>query len=503
MAQETFVKPVSDAATKMKRDIGWQDAVWIVSSASSGVLLSIGSIAATVGPPSWLVWVAATLLALLHMPIYAEISGMFPNRSGGVSVYGAVAWQRYGKFFAPLNIWCNWLGWMPSGAVVGAIAGSYIVSAFFSGTPFASFSWTLLDLSAILPGIALKLDGSIVSGAVVMLLAFLLQHTGVLRMTRWQSLLVGLTIVPLLILTIVPVLSGKINWSHFAPFLVEGTTSWSDPEAFRLIMGSLFIATWTTFSCEVALCYVREFKAPQTDTIRATIASGLVSLFSYGVLPFVFLGVVGMSVLRDPEVVAGNPQIAILAMADMTLGTGLGKWVAVDLIMVMLLMIVPSIASSSRTLYQASLEGWLPKYLSRVNRAGSPVGATWTDFTVNMLLLLLGNPLFVLAASNVVYLTGVLFNLGAAWIHRRDRPDHQRPYRTPNWMMYGLVPVLFIADLSLIVFGANVFEPNTLLYGAIALLSVIPLFWYRHYFVDKGIWPEGVRDVMDAETPLL
>jgi amino acid transporter len=502
MTQEKLAQPTLDSDAQMKREIDWRDAVWIVSSASSGVLLSIGSIAASVGPPSWLVWTGATLLALLHMPIYAEISGLFPNRSGGVSVYGAVAWQRYGKFFAPLNIWCNWLGWMPSGAVVGAIAGSYIVSAFFSNTPFASFSWTLLDLSAFLPGIMLKLDGSIVSGAVVMLLAFLLQHSGVLRMTRWQALLVGLTIVPLLILTIVPVLTGKINWSYFSPFLVDGTTSWSDPEAFRLVMGGLFIASWTTFSCEITMCYVREFKTPQTDTVRATIASGLVSLFAYGVLPFVFVGVVGMSVLRDPEVVAGNPQIAILKMADMTLGTGLGKWIAVDLILVMLLMIVPSIASSSRTLYQASLEGWLPKYLSRVNRAGSPVGATWTDFTVNMLLLLLGNPLFVLAASNMVYLTGVLFNLTAAWIHRVDRPHYQRPYRAPNWIMYGLVPILLIMDFSLIVFGANVFEPNTILYGSIGLLSVIPLFWYRHYFVDKGVWPQVVHDVMDAETLL-
>jgi amino acid transporter len=360
-----------------------------------------------------------------------------------------------------------------------------------------------LDLSAILPGITLKLDGSIVSGAVVMLVAFLLQHSGVLRMTRWQALLVGLTIAPLLLLIIVPVFTGKINWSYFAPFLVDGTTSWSDPQAFRLIMGSLFIASWTTFSCEITMCYVREFKKPQTDTVRATIASGLVSLVAYGILPFVFVGVVGMSILRDPEVVAGNPQIAILKMADMTLGTGLGKWIAVDLILVMLLMIVPGIASSSRTLYQASLEGWLPKYLSRVNRAGSPVGATWTDFTVNVLLLLLGNPLFVLAASNVVYLIGVLFNLTAAWIHRIDRPHHHRPYRAPNWMMYGVVPLLLVSDAALIIFGANVFEPNTLLYGLIALFSVIPIFCYRHYFVDKGIWPQAVREVMDAETPLL
>jgi len=39
---------------------------------------------------------------------YAEMAGMFGNKSGGTSVYGATAWLRYGKLIAPMSVWCNW-----------------------------------------------------------------------------------------------------------------------------------------------------------------------------------------------------------------------------------------------------------------------------------------------------------------------------------------------------------------------------------------------------------
>ena len=44
---------------------------------------------------------------------YAEIAGLFPNKSGGASIYGAAAWVRYSKLIAPLSVWCNWFAWSP------------------------------------------------------------------------------------------------------------------------------------------------------------------------------------------------------------------------------------------------------------------------------------------------------------------------------------------------------------------------------------------------------
>jgi hypothetical protein len=45
-----------------------------------------------------------------------------------------------------------------------------------------------------------------------------------------------------------------------------------------------------------------------------------------------------------------------------------------------------AMAGSSRTLYQGSRDGWLPKYLGHVNATAPPPSAMWTDFGFNVFL---------------------------------------------------------------------------------------------------------------------
>ena len=42
------------------------------------------------------------------------------------------------------------------------------------------------------------------------------------------------------------------------------------------------------------------------------------------------------------------------------------------MILALMLSIMTAMAGSSRTLYQGSVDGWLPRYLSRVNDHGAP-----------------------------------------------------------------------------------------------------------------------------------
>jgi amino acid transporter len=494
----TYTPEIAETPGGMRRQINWVDAFWIVSGASTLILFSIGSMAGIVGTPSWAIWGASTLIGFIQLFVYAEISGMFPNRSGGAAVYGAIAWRRFGKFFAPFSIWCNWLGWSPVLAIGASIAGSYIVSAFFgSDSAIGQFSVTLLDLSFI--GIKFQLNASILIGMAILFLAFYLQHSGVLRMARLQFLIAVLSLVPILLLSVVPLLTGKVDWSHFVPFIPKDTQSWWSPEAFTLVMGGMFIAAWTTYACETSMCYVSEFRDPNKDTIRAVVSSGLLGLVAFTALPFVFLGVLGMN---DPDLVAADPQAAMVKMAELTFGHGIGIWVTILLIMALILSIVTAMAGGSRTLYQSSVEGWLPKYLSKLNSHGAPTNAMWTDLVFNLILLTLGSPIFVLAASSVAYVIFVAMNLNAAWIHRIDRPNHYRPFRAPDWLIYVVAPLLSILNIAFIIFGANVFAPNALWYGLGAVLLIVPIFYYRHYVVDKGEWPAEAQEDLGIEQPL-
>ena len=48
-------------------------------------------------------------------------------------------------------------------------------------------------------------------------------------------------------------------------------------------------------------------------------------------------------------------------------GPLIGAVVVIMLVLALVLSLITSMAGSSRTLYQASVDGWLPKYLSKVN----------------------------------------------------------------------------------------------------------------------------------------
>src|SRR5579864_1039792 len=116
----------------LQRTLTWRDAFWVACGVPAYVLFSIGAIAATVGQPAWLVWVLSVLMGFVQAFTYAEIAGLFPNKSGGASVYGAIAWLRYSKLVAPVSVWCNWFAWSPVLAIGSGLAAGYILSGLFA-----------------------------------------------------------------------------------------------------------------------------------------------------------------------------------------------------------------------------------------------------------------------------------------------------------------------------------------------------------------------------------
>lgn len=161
----------------------------------------------------------------------------------------------------------------------------------------------------------------------------------------------------------------------------------------------------------------------------------------------------------------------------------------------LILSIMTAMAGSSRTLYQGSVDGWLPRYLSHVNAHGAPTRAMWTDLCFNMILLLMSDNVFVLAASNVGYIIFNWMNLNAGWIHRIDRPNWPRPFRCPTWLL-ATGGVLSFINAIFLGMGANTWGAGTLATGCVFAALIVPVFLYRHYVQDKGRFPEAMRDDM-------
>lgn len=507
----------------MQRKIDWTGAFWVASGVPALVLFSIGAIAATVGKAAWVVWAVSIAFGFLQAFTYAEIAGLYPNKSGGASVYGAMAWLRYSKFIAPISVWCNWFAWSPVLSIGSGLAAGYVLLALFpADAAINTWQITLLDLGAIKTGLTLRINATFVLGTAILLTVFAIQHGGILRSAKTQKVLAFAALFPLMLVALVPLVTGDVvSTQALSNLLPVNPLAWDkglaidgawDTAGWTLMAGGLFIAAWSTYGFETAVCYTSEFKDPKNDTFKAIFFSGLLCIAVFVLVPLAFQGYFGLGKVVTAPVVGADgaitnavydgilaPEIysgigVAAAMASIIgAGPAITNVLIAMMILALVLAIMTSMAGSSRTLYQASSDGWLPRYLSKVNEHGAPTAAMWTDLCFNLILLMLSDYVFVLAASNVGYIIFNFLNLNAGWIHRMDRSNWERPYKAAGWLL-AVGALLAFVNAFLMGMGANVWGAGTLMTGLVVAALVIPVFLYRHYVEDGGVFPAGTAD---------
>ena len=543
-------------AGELHRTLNWKGAFWVAAGVPPLVLFSIGGIAGVAGKAAFLVWIISMIMGFLQSFTYAEMAGMFSKKSGGASIYGATAWLRYSKLIAPLSVWCNWFAWSPVLSLGCVIAAGYILNALYpipmaesqavldwvsanlasytaetasvveymaanAGTAVqdaitavagsdgvaaltpAVRSWEALAVN--IPGLgALHFNSTFVVGAILMLVIFAIQHRGIASTARAQKWLAIIVLVPLLLVGLVPILTGAIDYTNVTGILppssaYSGVDGAWNIGGWTLFLGGLYIAAWSTYGFETAVCYTAELKNPRTDTFKAIFYAGLLCCLFFFLIPFAFQGVLGQSGMLAPGIVDGSGIAE--ALGNMVGGGKVITQIFVILmIMALFLAIMTAMAGSSRTLYQGSKDGWLPRYLSHVNKNGAPTRAMWTDFGFNLFLLALasdaGGYFYVLAISNVGYIIFNFLNLNAGWIHRIDSAHVERPWKAPA-VLIGINTVLAFVNALFLGAGAKVWGySNALWAGLIFAALIIPVFWFRHYIQDGGKFPaEALADL--------
>ena len=541
---------------ELVRALDWKGAFWVAAGVPPLVLFSIGGIAGTTGKLAFLVWMISMVMGFLQSFTYAEIAGMFANKSGGASVYGATAWLRYSKFIAPLSVWCNWFAWSPVLSLGCAIAAGYILNSLFpipaadsqlvldwvaanmanytdttqsvvdyiaanagtapadaikavattdavaALTPFVR-SWEAYTFN--IPGLgAMHFNATFVIGAALMLIIFAIQHRGIASTASAQKVLAIIVLVPLFLVGIVPIVTGQIDYSNVTNLMPPAAAYSADEGSWNIggwthFLGGLYIAAWSTYGFETAVCYTRELKNPKTDTFRAIFYSGLLCCVFFFLVPFSFQGVLGHAGMLAPGIVDGTGVGE--ALGNMVGGGKVVTQIFVILmILALFLAIMTAMAGSSRTLYQGSKDGWLPRYLSHVNQHGAPTRAMWTDFAFNLFLLALASDIagyfYVLAISNVGYIIFNFLNLNAGWMHRVDSGHVARAWKAPTWLI-GINTILAFVNALFLGAGAKVWGYSSALWVGFAMAALIlPVFVYRHYIQDGGKFPkEALADL--------
>lgn len=360
----------STASTgELQRALDWKGAFWVAAGVPPLVLFSLGGIAGVAGQAAFVVWMLSMCMGFLQSFTYAEMAGMFGNKSGGASVYGATAWLRYSKMVAPLSVWCNWFAWSPVLSLGCVIAAGYILNALFpipaaesqqvldwvaanlanytAETPavaeyIAANAGTTVEaaITAVatsdgvaaltpafrvweafnipVPGLGtLHFNSTFVIGVILMSIIFIIQHRGIASTASAQKTLAVIVLIPLLLVGIVPILTGQID-SMNVTGIVPPTAAYSgengawDIGGWTLFLGGMYIAAWSTYGFETAVCYTRELKDPKTDTFRAIFYSGLLCIVFFFLIPFSFQGVLGHAGMLETGIVDGTGIAAAL-----------------------------------------------------------------------------------------------------------------------------------------------------------------------------------------------
>lgn len=479
---------VTGKSARMKGVVNWWDGFAMAMAVPALLLYSLGDMASILGVGSIVVWCISTFVAVWLVFGYAELAGIFKDKTGGMGVFQYAAWRNakivkkhplIGDIFGVVGIWGYWWAWSPVLAIGGLIVGHWFL------TIFPQLPLTILGF----------IPTDIVIGAAFLILLYAINYYGLAGGAKLSWILAAATIIPMGILTVAPWFMGAVDFGNFHPFLPlnwatgELEPSWFTPSAIYGILGGLFIAWWCVVAYEAAAIYTAEYRDPARDTYKAITASAIFVAFFYIFLPITTIGVLGLDGIRTDPLVA-IPNIGVVIFGQ----TG-GTIMMVVMMLGILLALNQATNGGGRALYQMSEDGMIVKQFGILNEHKVPATGMAFDILFNIVLMWLRAPIVILAASAIGYcLVNILANLSVTFM-RKNFPDVERPFKMPNWM-FALSKYAFLI-IVLTLFAAPVFGgiAGTII-GFSVCIIVVGVYVYRKQYQDRPGWKIWGEDRM-------
>lgn len=462
----------------LRKTLTWRDGFALALVIPNGLFVTFGYLLGAVG--AWMaitIWVVATAVSVLQNVIFSEMAAMFPGKSGGVARYAIEGWRRYFVPAGAIASFGYWMGWSLSLSVTAVAFGFLIQTSFI---PEATASVHVLSNDLGLPHL-------IAIAAIV--LAWLLNRRGVklgARVNKWLGILVV----------------GGLMVVAFGPYIVGGglwdasRLTWEVNGGWMTIVVVYYVTSWVTYGTEICASFAPEYKDTTHDTSKALLTS---SAFMLALFTFVPMGVVGTI---GEEAIAANPVGYISDSFEALLGGG--AWIGVLIVAAnMFIAMMSGTADGARALFGLAQEGMTLRQLDYLNKHGVPSRGLAVDAVLNIvILILLANPVSILLASNLGYLSSITLGVAAFLLLRKDRPDWPRPIRLRRiWKAIAW----FCIVLNVFVISIGVTHPELAGYGdhtqtfigiGILLLSIV-LYVFRQRVQDKQklVW-------RDLSTPV-
>lgn len=389
------------------------------------------------------------LLSWAALPGWTELVLMWPDRVGGIAATCGEAFRPYAPVLGNLTGISYWWGWIPTCGLTALLSASAISKWFLPGLP----------VPALACGIIVVFAG--------------VNFLGVTWAARLAIVIASVSATLAFLSAIIPMLAGTVDWHRALDFHLDLPF----PGKFGAItsaMAGLYLVGFAAPAFEAAACHVGETINPARNIPRAMYASAGIATLYFLILPVVWMGALG------PKDVAGDLAITLGPTFAPLLGA-FGKSAALWFMMFnMFHGTLAPLTGVARTLSQLSEDGLLPEIFARRTRSDCPWVAIVVTAGFSIVFLLLGDPIWLVAAANFTYLIGISLPSVAVWLLRRNQPDMVRPYRAPK----GTIVLGLIAGMIWLlstVLGFQQFGLPTVILGLVLAYSGAALYAWRQW----------------------
>ncbi|MCP9002013.1 APC family permease [Pseudarthrobacter sp. RMG13] len=481
----------SDGVDDLERSIDWKQGLAIALGVPLLILPSLGYLPMYLSAAAILIWGLSVVQGFFQNAAYAEMATTFPKASGlpgfAQHIFRTENYQgKYdkSKLIGGFSAWSYWFAWTPVLAIFSILVGGYLHGLF----PVLGETFTEYQLS-------------LVSGVVIFGGLFAVNWFGLKDGAKLGYILAAFSLIPLVVLTVAPFATGHVELTNITGNWLPTDWAW-DLHHILILFGIFAIAQWSACAWETAAIYGPEYKNPAKDVPKALLACGIICFFSYVLVQTAVIGVLGV------DGVLAEPVSPLIPVAQAVFGQAGSMITIIMLIAAMILIIQTAYLGSSRAMHSMAAEGNLPRSLGKTNRHGTPFVAMLVIGAFNLLLISMGNPAAIVAASAIGYTCANGISL-FAYVRAKKHPDFaalERPFTAPRgWKNVAIVFGLFNLPLCLVgVVYLNSLEigwtPTWV--GFIVLALYIPIWFYSQHESSRSKKAAAARPFDDDAADL-
>lgn len=432
--------------------ISWKQGLVIALGVPMLILPSIGYFASYVGVFAIAIWLISIIQGFLQNIAYADFALMHPEARGLPGYVQAIFKGKnpndydLNKFIGGFSSWGYWMAWNPVLAIFSLLIGKY--------------------LHGMIPALSGVSDRtiSLIAGALIFTILIVINWKGLSGGATIGNILAVVSLIPLIILSVVPVIKGQFQLSNITDSLFPATWSW-DATHILILLGILAMAQWSACAWETAAVYGPDYKNPKKDLPKALFACGFICLITFLAVQTACTGALGI------QGILAEPYSPMLLMAQMSFGNAGAAITLIMLMASMVLIIQTALLGSAKAMESMALEGNLPKGLADTNKHGTPAKAMIVIAVLNFCLIFVGTPSAIVAGSAMGYVIANGITLFAYF-----KAKGEQKILAPKWWKYiGLGCCL----LNIPLFLAGIFYINRLDYGLVpALVGFVILLIY-------------------------